>query len=101
MIHDAHHIVTGYSTSVFGEFQVAAWELGAQCYEAWQARLLCGFLMGLGLLTTPKQVIRAFKEGQAQSGAYQLVAMQGLLTLTLDQAQHILKPQRNVGPELL
>lgn len=89
-VHDAHHLVTDYSTSVTGEFQVAAWELGVHCYDTWQARALCRFLMALGLMTTPRRILQAYRRGRAHQVAYQKLAQRGLLTLTLEEVREIL-----------
>jgi hypothetical protein len=61
--HDMHHMMTGYSTSVSGELCLASWELGAKCYTSIWARSLWVFLMVLGLLTQPRQTLKAYKVG--------------------------------------
>jgi len=64
-VHDAHHLITGYPTSVSGELCLAAWELGVKCYGNIWARTLCGFLFLLGLASQPWKTINAFRAGQA------------------------------------
>ncbi|WOE75298.1 hypothetical protein [Alterisphingorhabdus coralli] len=61
--HDRNHLISGYDTSAKGELLVAAWEIGSGCYPDIRARMLCGFLMILGLLRYPVSTWRAFRLG--------------------------------------
>lgn len=65
--HDMHHMMTGYDTTLSGELCLASWELGAKCYASFWARFLCAFLMGLGLLSQPRQIFEAYKTGKTQT----------------------------------
>jgi len=89
--HDAHHLVTDYPVTPSGEMCVAAWELGAKCYVDWQARMLCGFLMALGLMYQPKEVLRAYKMGRYSSERYRFARQNGFLDMDMDAARHLLK----------
>ena len=69
-VHDLHHIVTGYGTGLVGEFEIAAWELGAGCgpyVAAWGLNL--GSLAG-GLLVAPDRTFRAFVRGRNSESLY-------------------------------
>lgn len=71
IVHDVHHVVTGYDTSWTGEFQVAAWELGSggcgRFLLMWNNRLLT---LLLGLLFAPTATLRAFARGRTQRNLY-------------------------------
>ncbi|WP_438034357.1 hypothetical protein [Sorangium sp. So ce204] len=68
--HDLHHVLTGYDTNAIGEFEIAAWELGAGCKSfvaAWQLNL--GGLFA-GLLSAPRRTVRAFFHGRRSESLY-------------------------------
>jgi hypothetical protein len=68
--HDLHHVLTGYDTNATGEFEIAAWELGAGCKDylaAWQLNL--GGLAA-GLLSAPRRTARAFFRGRRSQSLY-------------------------------
>ena len=68
--HDLHHVVTGYQTTTLGEFEIAAWELGAGCRDfiaAWALNL--AGLAG-GLLSMPRRTWRAFVRGRHSRSLY-------------------------------
>jgi hypothetical protein len=68
--HDLHHLLTGYRTDIFGEFEISAWELGAGCKDFWAAwQLNLGGLSG-GMLTIPRRTFRAFVRGLRSSSVY-------------------------------
>ena len=89
--HDAHHLLTGYPPTPLGELSLAAWELGAGCFKAWPAKLLCGILALLGLLSQPKATISAFKTGRQQALAYQKLQDRDWLTMSLIDAHFFLE----------
>ena len=64
ILHDVHHLLTGYGTSLPGEFQLAAWELGSGgCGWSvlfWIDRALA---VVLGLVFLPLRTLRAFRAG--------------------------------------
>lgn len=61
MLHDLHHVATGYGTDVCGEAEVSAWELrrGLRNLGPYVGSLV---LMGTlaGLLIAPRRTLRAF-----------------------------------------
>jgi ubiquinone biosynthesis protein Coq4 len=73
ILHDVHHLLTGYETTWTGEMEVAAWELGSGgCGPHW---LMWGnrlFSLLLGLLTAPRATVRAFRRGRAYRNLYHL-----------------------------
>ena len=75
--HDAHHVLTGYPATASGELSLAAWELGAKCYEDWRARVLCWGLMCVGLTSQPKRTLTAYAKGKSQAKYYAALRKQG------------------------
>ncbi len=68
--HDLHHVLTAYDTDTIGEFEIAAWELGAGCkdfYAAWQLNL--GGMVA-GALVAPRRTFRAFLRGRRSRSLY-------------------------------
>ena len=63
-IHDLHHIMTGYETTLKGEAELAAWELASGgCHlniVFWIDRI--SFVL-IGLITHPRATLRAAKSG--------------------------------------
>ena len=60
MLHDLHHVATGYDTSWQGEAEIGAWEIGGGCaHHAW-AWYLNLSAMSLGLVLWPRAVFGAF-----------------------------------------
>ena len=68
--HDAHHLITGHTTSVEGELSLASWELGVRCYEHWAAHTLCRLLMFIGLVRCPRKVLKSYRTGVKQRRIY-------------------------------
>lgn len=70
--HDLHHVLTGYSTDLQGEIEIAAWEIGAGCKSflaAWQLNLSS---MGFALFYSPLRSFRAFVRGRRSHSLYGL-----------------------------
>lgn len=79
ILHDVHHVVTGYDTSWKGEFELAGWELGsggcAGHLVFWFDRL---FALALGLIITPLRTLRAARRGLRERNLYRLDSSQVL-----------------------
>lgn len=58
--HDLHHVFTGYPCTMRGEFQMAAWELGAGSMPHLGASAICLPLVLIGLFWAPRLMLRAF-----------------------------------------
>jgi hypothetical protein len=54
-IHDLHHIATGYETTIEGEGEIAAFEIGGGCGNYAAAWLINAGGFGLGLVMSPSQ----------------------------------------------
>lgn len=68
--HDLHHMLTGYSTTMGGECEIAAWELGSHCRDLWAAWVLNLGGLGLGVLYAPAKMKRAFVRGRHTHNLY-------------------------------
>jgi hypothetical protein len=68
--HDLHHLMAGYPMTLRGEFQMAAWELGAGRYRHWGATLFCGPLLLIGFLWSPTRMRAAYRQGCKTTSLY-------------------------------
>jgi hypothetical protein len=68
--HDLHHLMTGYPMTMRGEFQMAAWEIGAGRYPHWGATMMCAPLILAGLFWSPKATWRAWRAGRGSRSLY-------------------------------
>lgn len=69
-LHDLHHIVTGFTTDLAGEFEIAAWEIASGYRDhvaAWHLNLAGLFV---GALTMPRRTFRAFVQGRHMENFY-------------------------------
>ena len=71
VVHDVHHLLTGYDTTWTGEFEVAAWELGSGGCDRyllmWGNRIVT---LLLGLLFARDATKRAFQRGTGERNLY-------------------------------
>jgi ubiquinone biosynthesis protein Coq4 len=85
-IHDLHHIATGYATTLLGEAEVSAWELGSGGigkYASAEAFLYLGMMVGLFI--NPRAVRRAYLRGKGCRNLYHLEFSEELLSLTVGE----------------
>lgn len=71
-LHDLHHIATGYDTSLVGEAEVGAWELGSGCGHYYVAWVLNAAAVAIGVFMAPRRVWRAFTRGRRNTSLYRL-----------------------------
>ena len=88
ILHDLHHMLTGYDTSWRGEAEVAGWELGsggcAHHLFYWLDRTL--FFLG-ALVLAPLPTLRAFRRGLGSRNLYRLDP-DDVLGTDLDEIRH-------------
>jgi hypothetical protein len=84
--HDLHHLLTGYSCTVKGELEIAAWEFGAGRFPHWGATLFCGPLVLAGLAGMPRRTIAAFRHGRRCRSLYREGTMERIGPLPLSAA---------------
>ncbi len=68
--HDLHHILTGYSTKLVGEFEISAWEIASGCGRQWFAWMINMTGLIAGLFVNPRAVYRAFIRGRHTRNLY-------------------------------
>jgi ubiquinone biosynthesis protein Coq4 len=66
--HDLHHVLTGYTTTLVGEAEIGAWELGAGAGH-WFVLLNNVGALFLGVLA-PRRTLAAFRRGRAARSLY-------------------------------
>jgi hypothetical protein len=80
LIHDAHHLITGYGTDIRGEMELIAWTLASGGYffngAPWWV-LLEGDVKALfhaihSLIWMPREFLSAFRKGWRQHSLYAL-----------------------------
>lgn len=84
-LHDLHHVVTEYDTSWTGEAEIAAWELAAGCGRhaaAWVLNIAASLV---GLIVSPRRVLRAFRRGRRSRTLYAGQFSDDLLDQTVGQ----------------
>lgn len=94
-IHDLHHIVTEYQTTLKGESEIAAWEVATGCrdmYTAWNLNLSA---FGFGALVWSGPVWRAFLRGRRSRNYYGAEYGPELLSRTVGAA----RTELGLGPD--
>ena len=86
-LHDFHHILTGYQTDWIGEAELAAWELRAGCKTLVVYGLdLSG--VAIGLLLSPRRVLRAFRSARSQRTLYRDPALcESMMQMTIGEVR--------------
>ena len=70
--HDLHHVATGCDTTLVGEAEIGAWELGSGCRHYYAAWILNLSAASTGLFLAPRRVFRAFLRGLRCTNLYHL-----------------------------
>jgi hypothetical protein len=89
--HDVHHLLTGYSCTVPGELDIAAWEFGAGRYPHWGATLFCGPLVLAGLLCRRRETLAAFRRGRRSRSLYGPDILPRLLDMNVEEARALIQ----------
>lgn len=69
-LHDLHHVLTEYDTSLAGEAEIGAWELASGCGAHYAAWILNFQAMGIGVLMDLPRIREAFLRGCQQGNLY-------------------------------
>jgi hypothetical protein len=99
--HDLHHLMTGYSTHIIGEFEISAWELAGGCGRLWFAWMINMTGLFAGLLVAPRAVYRAFVRGRHTRNLYDRPFNDALLELRLDELRAELGFDAHVEPRAI
>ena len=92
-LHDLHHLVTGYDTTV-GESEIGAWEIASGCARHYAAWLLNLAAMTIGLLVDAAKVRRAFMRGRHSRNLYREPFDEVLLLTTVGDLRKKLQLER-------
>ncbi len=97
-LHDLHHVLTGYDTSLIGECEISAWELagGSGRYVAALGFDLAG--TGLGLLLCPRRTFAAFRRGRRSRTLFKQGYSEDLLARPVDAVRRELRLDASVPP---
>jgi hypothetical protein len=71
MLHDLHHVASGYGTDLVGEGEISAWELrsGLRPLGLYVGSIVLGGAL-FGLLIAPRRVLRAFLQGGSRRALF-------------------------------
>ncbi len=97
-LHDLHHVVTGYDTTLAGEAEIGAWELASGCAHHYPAWILNYGSFCLGLFLAPRRLFGAFMRGRHSSNLYRGEFQEELLEHTVGEMRRTLLPERTPSP---
>jgi hypothetical protein len=99
--HDLHHILTEYNTSLSGETEIGAWEVGTGCTRSSAAWILNLSGFAWGLIINPKDVYKAFLRGRQSANLYHLPFNDELLSYRVGELRHQLNLDEPLRPASL
>jgi hypothetical protein len=70
LLHDIHHMLTGYSTVMKGEIEISTWELSTGCTNNWVAFTLNSYAMAIGFIFNLKGIWKAWLRGKNTRNLY-------------------------------
>lgn len=94
VLHDIHHVLTGYSCSMRGEFQLATWEFAAGRFPHPAATLFCLPLVVAGICWSPRSIWRAYLDGRCSQSLYGVPGLHDLLNTSLEAARKNYTPRQ-------
>jgi hypothetical protein len=86
-VHDLHHVATGYATSLAGEAEIAAWEIGTGCRDRTGLRLGLRAL-GFALPRCGLRCFRAFVRGRHSRNLLDVPCDDALLARSVADLRH-------------
>lgn len=86
MMHDLHHVATGYGTDLTGETEISAWELrrGVRRLGLYVGGIVTS-LAAMGLIVAPRRVLAAFRAEGSRPSLFALDDASELLDLTVGE----------------
>jgi hypothetical protein len=74
MLHDLHHVATGFGTDLAGEGEISAWEArrGLGAFGAYVAGIVASGVL-LGLFVAPRRTVRAWRRSSTNASLFPLV----------------------------
>jgi len=97
-LHDLHHIVTGYPTTLRGEAMMGAWELGSGCADHYAAWYLNANAFAYGMVLGPRALWRAFARGRRSKNLYGRPFDEAILERTVGELREELLPDGDAAP---
>lgn len=88
--HDLHHALTGYGTTILGEAEIGAWELGSDCTASPAAVVLNCLVFGFALVRHPRRLFHAFVGGRRARNLYGTSYDDALLSRSLGEVREAL-----------
>lgn len=86
LLHDVNHLLCSYGIDWYGEFEVAAWELGSGGRKGFGLSWFYPIIGSLlGLILIPKRCIAAYKAGLQRTNAHILSKDFSILELEFEQ----------------
>ncbi|MES2763049.1 MAG: hypothetical protein V4677_12625 [Bacteroidota bacterium] len=70
ILHDIHHLITDYTTTLAGESEISAWEIGSGCKSYWAAFLIDTSGLMVGIPFNFFGVLKAFARGRRTKNLY-------------------------------
>ncbi|HEY3801851.1 MAG TPA: hypothetical protein VGL61_04555 [Kofleriaceae bacterium] len=70
VLHDLHHVATGYATTWAGEAEIGAWEIAAGCADYAAAWFYNASAFAFGVVVHPRRTFRAFVRGRRSRSLY-------------------------------
>lgn len=90
-LHDIHHLLTGYTTSLPDECAISAWEIGSGCKHYWVGYLFNTSAVMLGVLVNPLGIVRGFARGRrCRNLYYDLLPVETVLDMPVPELQQLL-----------
>ena len=101
MLHDLHHVATGFGTDLVGEAEISAWELrGIRSLDLYVASIVATATLA-GAVLAPRRTLAAWRAARAARSLFELspvddaAAYEALLDLTVGE----LRARLGVAPE--
>ncbi len=94
VLHDLHHVATGYKTDWTGEAEISAWEIASGCGRFWFGWFINLQGMVMGWVVNPRATWRAFVRGRHSRNLYPEGFSEGLLRETVAELRARLELDR-------
>jgi hypothetical protein len=96
MLHDLHHVATGFGTDLTGEGEISAWELrrGLRGAGLYVGSIITGGVL-MGLLVAPRRTLRAWRAAAGKASLFQATRpYEELLVLDVGALREFLRVPR-------
>ena len=88
ILHDIHHLITGYTTTLAGESEISAWEIASGCKKYWAAFLIDTSGLMIGIPFNFMGVLKAFARGRRTKNLYHdTISVEQALDMKISELQ--------------